>query len=138
MHVQEMIAKHPGFKAEANAALIQCIEECYDCAQTCASCADASLADDDVKMLARCVRFNLDCTDMCAATGAIATRHLVSESAMLREILTACELACRRCEEECLKHARHITPIAAFVPRFARAAAKRARRPSLRSVHRLC
>jgi len=107
MHVKEMIAKHPGFKGEANAALIQCIEECYDCAQTCASCADASLAEDDVKMLARCIRLNLDCTDMCAATGAIATRHLLIESAMLREILAACALTCRRCEEECLKHASH-------------------------------
>src|SRR4029077_1275534 len=105
MHVKEMIGKHPRTKGEANAALIHCIEECYDCAQTCASCADASLAEDAVKMLARCVRLNLDCTDMCVATGAIATRHLVSESPMLREILAACGLTCRRCEEECLRHA---------------------------------
>ncbi|HWE06371.1 MAG TPA: four-helix bundle copper-binding protein [Rhizomicrobium sp.] len=107
MHVMEMVGKHPGFKGAANVALIHCVEECYNCAQTCASCADASLAEDDVKMLARCVRLNLDCTDMCVATGAIATRHLVSESPMLREILAACELTCRRCEEECLKHASH-------------------------------
>jgi hypothetical protein len=107
MHVKEMIAKHPGFAGEANAALIRCIEECSDCAQTCASCADASLAENDVKMLARCVRLNLDCTDMCTATGAIATRHLVSESAFLHDILAACALTCQRCEEECLKHASH-------------------------------
>ena len=107
MHVKEMIAKHPGFKGAANAALSHCIEACYDCAQTCASCADASLAEDDVGMLARCIRLNLDCTDMCVATGAIATRHVVIESSMLREILAACALTCRRCEEECLKHASH-------------------------------
>jgi hypothetical protein len=107
MHVKEMISKHPGFRGEANAALIHCIDECYDCAQACASCADASLAEDDIKMLVRCVRLNLDCTDMCAATGAIATRHLVSERPMLREILAACGLTCRRCEEECLRHANH-------------------------------
>ena len=107
MHVKEMIDKHPGFSGEANAALIHCIDECYDCAQACASCADACLAEDDIGMLVRCVRLNLDCTDMCAATGAIATRHLVSESQMLREILAACALTCRRCEEECLRHASH-------------------------------
>lgn len=107
MHIKEMIGKHPGFKGEANAALIHCINECYDCAQACSSCADASLAEDDIKMLVRCIRLSLDCADMCAATGAIATRHLVSESAMLREILAACGLTCRRCEEECLKHASH-------------------------------
>lgn len=107
MHVGDMIGKHPDFKGEASAALIHCIEECYDCAQTCASCADACLAEDDVQMLARCVRLNLDCTDMCVATGTIATRHLVIESRLLREILATCALACRRCEEECLKHAKH-------------------------------
>jgi hypothetical protein len=107
MHITEMIIKHPRTKGEANAALIRCIEECYDCAQTCASCADASLAEDDVKMLARCIRLNLDCTDMCVATGAIVTRHLVIESRILREILAACAQTCQRCEEECLKHASH-------------------------------
>lgn len=107
MHVKEMVGKHPGSKGEANAALIHCIEECHDCAQTCASCADASLAEGDVKMLARCIRLNLDCTDMCTATGALATRHLVIESAILREILAACALTCRRCQEECAKHASH-------------------------------
>lgn len=107
MHVMEMVGKHPGFKGEANAALIRCVEACYDCAQTCASCADASLAEDDVRMLARCIRLCLDCTDLCAATGAIATRHLVIENPLLREILGACALTCRRCEEECLKHASH-------------------------------
>ena len=107
MHVMEIIAKHPGFKSEVPTALINCVETCYDCAQTCASCADASLAEDDVKMLVRSVRLCLDCTDMCATTGAIATRHLVIENVVLKEILAACELTCRRCEEECLKHASH-------------------------------
>ena len=108
MHVEEMVATHPGIKGKANAALIRCVEDCYDCAQACASCADASLAEDDVKMMARCIRLCLDCTDLCAATGAIATRHLVIERALLGESLAACALTCRRCEEECMKHAsRH-------------------------------
>jgi hypothetical protein len=42
-----LLATHPrGLVADAD-VLARCIDECYDCAETCTFCADADLAEDD-------------------------------------------------------------------------------------------
>ena len=107
MHAQEMIRTHPDVRGNTNDVLIRCIEECYDCAQTCTSCADACLGEDMVKDLRQCIRLDLDCADICAVTGAIATRRTGSNEDVIRHMLQACETACRLCAEECERHASH-------------------------------
>ena len=71
MHVQEIIRSHPAAHG-GDDALIHCIEACYDCAQTCTVCADACLGEEMVRDLVRCIRLDLDCADICAATGQVA------------------------------------------------------------------
>lgn len=44
MSIRAMIETHPHMEGEANEALIACIKACFDCAQTCISCADAAWA----------------------------------------------------------------------------------------------
>ncbi|WP_149536721.1 four-helix bundle copper-binding protein [Siccirubricoccus phaeus] len=105
MHAQQMIASHPHVKGSTNDALIRCLEECYSCAQTCTSCADACLGEQMVQQLTQCIRLNLDCADVCAAAGSIATRRTGSNEELIRQMLTACETACRLCGEECERHA---------------------------------
>ena len=105
MHAQQMISTHPHVRGNANDALIRCIEECYDCAQTCTSCADACLGEQTVQKLTQCIRLNLDCADVCAAAGAVASRRTGSNEEVIRQMLTACETACRLCGEECARHA---------------------------------
>ena len=105
MHAQQMISTHPHVRGNANDALIRCIEECYDCAQTCTSCADACLGEQSVQKLTQCIRLNLDCADVCAATGAVASRRTGSNEEVIQQMLTACEAACRLCGEECARHA---------------------------------
>jgi hypothetical protein len=105
MHVREMISTHPHVRGSTADALLKCIEECYACAQTCTSCADACLGEDMVKHLTQCIRLNLDCADLCAATGAMASRRTGSNIEVLRTTIEACALACRICGEECAKHA---------------------------------
>ena len=105
MHVQEMIRTHPDVRGNANDALIRCIEECYDCAQTCTACADACLAEEDSKQLKQCIRLNLDCADVCMATGALASRRTGSDEQLLRQMLEICAAACRICGDECERHA---------------------------------
>jgi hypothetical protein len=105
MHAQEMIRTHPDVRGNTNEALIRCIEECYDCAQACTSCADACLGEAMVMELRQCIRLNLDCADLCAVTGAVATRRTGSNEDVLRRLLQACETACRLCGEECARHA---------------------------------
>jgi hypothetical protein len=107
MHVEEMIRTHPQVRGSTNDALIRCIELCYDCAQTCTVCADACLAEDEVKELAQCIRLNHDCADVCAATGSLGSRRTGSNELVLRSMLEACAQACRLCGEECARHAQH-------------------------------
>src|SRR5689334_2914408 len=107
MHVQQMIASHPRVLGQSNDTLVRCIEACYDCAQTCTACADASLGENQTKMLLQSIRFSLDCADICAVTGAIATRRTATSQGVVRAMLEACIVACRACAEECEQHAAH-------------------------------
>ena len=105
MQVHEMISSHPDVQGSTADRLLRCIEECYGCAQTCTSCADACLAESSVERLRQGIRLNLDCADICAATGAMASRRTGENVEVLRAVIQACELACRRCAEECRRHA---------------------------------
>lgn len=106
MHVQQMVNTHPHVQGNTNNALIKCVEECYDCAQACTSCADACLGEDMVQSLAQCIRLNMDCADVCAATGSVATRRTGSNVEVIRLMLQACVASCRLCTEECEGHAK--------------------------------
>ena len=106
MHAQQMIATHPDVRGNTNDALIRCIEECYSCAQTCTSCADACLAEEMVAELRQCIRLNLDCADICAATGSIGSRRTGGNVELLGPVIEACMVACRRCGDECERHAQ--------------------------------
>ena len=106
MHAQEIISTHPHVRGNTNAALIRCIEECYDCAQVCTSCADACLGEDRVKELTQCIRLNLDCAEVCAASGAIASRRTGSNEILIKTMIEACAQACQLCGEECARHAK--------------------------------
>jgi Domain of Unknown Function (DUF326) len=104
-HVTKMLETHP--QATANEALARCIEQCFACALSCTSCADACLAEEQVQELVRCIRLNLDCADVCDATGRVLTRQTSTEPRLARSMLDACVQACRICAEECERHAPH-------------------------------
>jgi hypothetical protein len=87
--------------------LQRCITECSECAGTCTSCADASLAEPDVLELVRCIRLCLDCSDVCIATGRILTRQTTPDPGVLRAAVEACATACRVSGDECERHASH-------------------------------
>jgi hypothetical protein len=107
MSVQEMLGAHPSAPAGDDQLLIRCIEECLACTQTCTSCADSSIAEDDVDPMRLSIRLCLDCADVCDATGRIAARLTGRPSAPITTVLEACVDACRRCGDECEKHAKH-------------------------------
>jgi hypothetical protein len=105
VQVKQIISAHPDVKGRVNEALIRCIEECYGCAQTCISCADACVAEQMVTELRQCIRLDLDCADICNATGAVATRRTGSNEQILRQMLEVCAAACKVCGDECERHA---------------------------------
>ncbi len=85
--------------------LSACIEACFACALTCTACADACLSEDMVAELTKCIRTNLDCADICAATGNVLSRHTGYDANLTRAILEACAAACKTCGDECGSHA---------------------------------
>ncbi|MDX9741058.1 MAG: four-helix bundle copper-binding protein [Gammaproteobacteria bacterium] len=105
MHVHEIIATHPDVHGSVNHALLDCIEHCFDCEQACIVCADACLAEEEVDALKQCIRLNLDCADVCRATGSMASRRTGSNELLLREMLEVCRAACEICGQECRRHA---------------------------------
>ena len=107
MTVREIIERHPRPISLDRDVLVRCIEECFDCAATCASCADACLGEPDVPELVRCVRLCLDGADVCDTTGRVVTRQTEPELGVARAAVEACVVACRACAEECDRHAAH-------------------------------
>jgi hypothetical protein len=105
MHTRQMAQAHP--HGPADESLLACVDECFACAQACTACADACLAEETVAKLVRCIRLNLDCAEVCAATGRVLTRQTETNSDLVRPLLEACRDACRLCAEECEAHAEH-------------------------------
>jgi hypothetical protein len=106
MSVQEILQSHPRPLIADAAVVARCIDECVACAATCTICADASLAEDDVRSLERCLRLCLDCADSCVNTGRIVSRQTNPDHGTQRTTLEACVAACRACADECERHAQ--------------------------------
>ena len=106
MKHQEMLETYPGEVGTIDQQkLAACIAACFECAQACTACADACLAEDMVAEMRACIRNNLDCADVCAATGAILSRQTAGDANVVRTILEACAAACKACGDECAAHA---------------------------------
>jgi len=90
-------------------ALARCIEECFTCSQACTACADACLSEPNVAeltKLAKCVREDMDCADICDTTGRVLSRHTGYDANVTRAVLEACAIACKSCGDECERHAQ--------------------------------
>jgi hypothetical protein len=102
----EMLRTYPGDLGGIDReALVDCIEECFTCAQACTACADASLSEQTVAELVKCVRTCLDCTDICETAGRVLSRHTGYDANLARTVLEACVAACKACGDECGRHA---------------------------------
>jgi hypothetical protein len=90
--------------AEAVAAAI---DACMVAAQACTSCANLSLAEEDIAELRRCVALCADCADICSTTLRVLSRPFSSDHLVTHRQLTACVRACSNSAEECERHAAH-------------------------------
>jgi hypothetical protein len=106
MSVVEILRTHPRPPIADIGVLAACIDECGECAATCTICADASVAEDDVVEMVRCIRLCLDCADACVDAGRILSRQTDPDSDTQRTALEACLAACRACAAECERHAQ--------------------------------
>ena len=81
----------------------ECLEACVECLVACEMCSAACLEEDDVKMMAACIRLDRDCAEACAA----AVRVMARGGPLAKEFCRLCAEACDRCAAECEKHAQH-------------------------------
>ena len=85
---------------EKNQGLIDALN---NCAAACNHCATACLDEQDVKMLARCIKLDRDCADLCQLVASFVARG--SEHA--EHLMAECAELCEACAEECEKHTAH-------------------------------
>lgn len=70
-----------------------------ECVSTCNHCFSACLREDDVKMMANCIRLDKECAEVCCFT--ILMFH---KSEFVGKCLDLCEEVCKACAEECGKY----------------------------------
>lgn len=102
--ITEMLRTHPQKPTRHFDEVAACIAACFECEQVCIACADACLGEEQVAMLRECIRLDLDCADLCGATGRLIARQARPDPALWRATLEACAQACRSCAAECAKH----------------------------------
>jgi len=83
-----------------NTAVKEFIQTAVNCQLACNMCFDACLEEDDVKMLAECIRLDRECADICG----IAVDFVGRKGTITKEILEACHKSCEACAAECEKH----------------------------------
>ncbi len=105
MTVMEMIASNPTAAAVEPTALADAVEAVLECSQACTACADACLGEEMVAELRECVRRCLDCADVCSATVSVLSRQTAVDLGLVRVLLEACVVACKRCAAQCEEHA---------------------------------
>lgn len=85
---------------EQHQELIQIL---HACAVECNHCFDACLQEEDVKMVAQCIRLDRECADICSFLEQAITRN----SPFVSELASVCAKICEACGNECEKHTDH-------------------------------
>ncbi|WP_076560182.1 four-helix bundle copper-binding protein [Salimicrobium flavidum] len=72
----------------------------HECMEACNHCYDACLKEDDVKMMASCIRTDRECADICGYLESAITRG----TPYVAELASVCAKICEDCAAECEKH----------------------------------
>ncbi len=107
MRTAEMINANPAETGVDRALIARVVDALVACSQACTACADACLAEESVAELRRCIRTDLDCADVCAATARVLSRQTAYDAEVTRTLVEACVQACATCGAECAGHADH-------------------------------
>jgi hypothetical protein len=83
------------------------IDACLACVQTCTSCTNADLAEDDVAEMRTCIALCVNCADVCELTARVLSRPAHSDHFVVHRLLQACVRTCTSSAEECARHAKH-------------------------------
>ncbi len=106
--LQEFSRTHPGQFPVDEDKLTEVIDQIYECAKTCAACADACLGEDDPKAQATCITSCQNCGEVCITTARALSRVTGFNRQAMHHLIEACEQICRICGDECASHAPHM------------------------------
>lgn len=70
-----------------------------ECIYMCNMCFDACLKEDDVAMMAGCIRLDKECAAICGA----ALQNVYGDNWYRKDMLKLCRKVCEDCAEECGK-----------------------------------
>jgi hypothetical protein len=85
-----------------NNAANELINALNACATACNYCTTACLGEAEVKMLAACIKLDIDCAAICSLTASFIARDSVHGKHLLKECAELCDL----CATECEKHSK--------------------------------
>ncbi len=103
----EILAASPSDVPIGVAQVAAAIDACLNCVQSCTSCVDADLAEDDVAEMRTCIALCLNCADVCELTARLLSRPAHWEQFVVHRLLQACVHTCTSSAEECARHAKH-------------------------------
>jgi hypothetical protein len=83
------------------------IDACLRCVQSCTSCSDFDLAEDDVAEMITCSALCLACAELCAVTARVLSRTAHWDTFVVHRLLQACVRSCTSSADECHRHAPH-------------------------------
>ena len=101
----DMLQSHPQKPTTHMNEISAAIDACFEAEKITTICADACIAEKEFEMLRECIRLDLDCADICSATGRLIARQAQPKPDLWRAALQACIEVCRACAAECGKHA---------------------------------
>ena len=104
-YARQLLDSYQGTVNADVALLTAAIDAINDCAQACTADTDADLAEQDLTEMVRCIRLCLNCTDICTAAAAVISRPADIDADVARPLLQACVAICKKCGDECERHA---------------------------------
>ncbi|MYL58129.1 four-helix bundle copper-binding protein [Virgibacillus halodenitrificans] len=78
----------------------QLLNVLHECMEACNHCYNACLQEDDIKMMAECIRLDRECADMCGYLEQAISRG----TPFVSELASVCAKICETCGNECKKH----------------------------------
>lgn len=96
----KLITKQLKVRVIMERAMTTLIEKLCECQAMCKYCFNACLEEDNVQMMTRCIKLDVECAEICG----LAISSVSYEGGFTPGILKICAEACRKCAEECRKH----------------------------------
>lgn len=103
--IDQVISTHPRQSPIDESKLTEVIDRIYECAKTCAACANACLGEENPKSQAACITSCQNCGEVCLTTARALSRITGFNREAISHLLAACEQICRLCGDECASHA---------------------------------